>query len=948
MPILRIKRKRIFALLMLFALILSAVFSVVFVARGEEIIVEQERSVFSREQFLKNSERGMAVLDYAMAPFKNDSIQKMFSNFRENSEISQNIHNDSFAGKFIDDNGILNIAITENSPLLNSRNTLSNFDGAVLHRVKTHSFNHLKEIKNAILFISGSERVLNGGYNIFEVSIKARYNAVSVVVASEREEALVRSLLKEMSLYSQYSVIFCLNESAMMRAMSGPFHGGEAIHTNISSGTITLNAVCNLTSRHGLVTAFHVVGNLHRRAFNSNFTTEFGQNNRRGVLAIIDAMFLPHDTQGVVLPTTNVRNRWNNIIPNVRRGDESQIIEGMSVTTVGITTGTLSGVITASSTSVVVDMGGTAGDIRFDNVITTNIPLRPGDSGGPLLANVGENSYFIAMNFAAGESHSVSIRATAIEMLLDITFMTHELSTYAPVQMEVPHFENLRRNQDTIEFRRSALNGQSNAQINGLNVVSPKENENRLYDIAFRGIIHGLNGWEGIFVGDENAPYGGVLNPTMSALSYLRWEGSRSQLDVTPISFFDEMNFWVRVENNFQQFTFVRFTMSVMSDASWSNAGWVNGLEVSNHFHNTNGGYRVGRAATTVSPDLSTGFNEWNFNRFDAGKGTSSALTMWIDEPIVPGTHRTINASSFMTSNNNNVGGVFFGRHEDGIRAHTPSGNGNIMTILSQEYFETGFFESFIISVPDGVQKHDFYYLRFVLALRENFVDGYIFYYKTVYIIFRLPDTRVGIETPIKSLNGDMLTWMAVNNATGFHVYANGQRQTTNAIQSPIRAISLNSLSLALGSHEIQLRAVNNSSNFIDSELSERVSFAVFKTLDSPTGVRLSNNILSWNATQGSNGYAIYVNGIRQEFVQVNQIDTNTLNLRRNAILQVRAIGDGNYVLDSNLSENQSNNIGCKAISITTSATVVSLVLIVLGSLFLAIFLIKKRKKETK
>ena len=919
-------------MLLFFALTFSTVFAVAFVS-GRNYTQHQDN--MPSAQFLRNSERGVAVLEYAMQPFR--TLQN------ENDSIHIHEYSDNFAGKFIDDEGVLNIALVQNDTQNLPRNVFSSFNGAVRYTPQRYSFNHLTDIKNAVVCFVVEKHAENHEVNVFEISIKARYNAVHISLGSEIDATLVREALEEKSLYSSEALIFNIDNNAYFTPQRGPFFGGERIiGTSGGMGSITINATCNLTGRHGLVTAYHVIGSLNTWAGNWGQGTPlnwFGMGER-GYLAGIDAMFIPYYQAGVFLPTAHIRqtNQGRDyLFTDVLTGGEEQIIEGTSVTSVGITTGVLHGTIMASSTFAFVNMGsiegGTSG-MRFDNVIRSSIPVRPGDSGGPLLANIGENRYLIGMNFAGGTTDVISVRATEIANVLDVTLMTNDFITYPPEQTSVPHFENLARNYDSIEFYRSEYNDMPNRQISNLNIINPIFNENRIQDVVFKGVYDD----EGIYVGDEYAPFGGFDDPSYSAARYLTWTGSWRDVEIIPIRYLNKQIFWIRVENNLQQYSWARFMISTAL-GEWSNNNWTEGNEIENHFYNYEKGYRIGRAMRTVEPDFASSFDDFNFNRFNIEEEITP-LTMWLRDEITPGTTKTINASSFMTANSD-IDFVSFKEYEEGAFAFVPPGAGAIHLDIEKD-----FFENFTIYVPYGTQRHGFVYLRFNLVLRENFEDGYILSSKIVYIIFRLPDTRAMLANPTITVDNDsgVLTWGTVPNAGGYHIYVNGVRRTTEVITS--NDFSLRTFSLNIGTHIVQVRAISSEAYFVDSHLSEIGNYLVFQTLLSPIGLRIVGGILSWEEVQSASGYYIYVDGTRRTFTHNSSINLSEADLGRGRNIQVRAMGDDAYILESALSVPLQHRVGCKSTSITEHALILSTLLILTALILLTITLHKKLKKK--
>jgi len=431
-----------------------------------------------------------------------------------------------------------------------------------------------------------------------------------------------------------------------------------------------------------------------------------------------------------------------------------------------------------------------------------------------------------------------------------------------------------------------------------LNVLNPTANANRIHDIAFVG---GL--------GNQMFVLGSAIAPDVnqSANTFLSWSGNIFNMTVTVNRRVAGQNFWTRIQNNLGQESWVRFQITT-ADGTWTNNGWTNGTAISNHRYNSMAGYRVGRAGTTTEPDFASPFNQWNFNHFGAGNANSSPLTMWIRDPIQPGSSYTVNASSFMTAQNS-ADTPRFEAHPEGPWAYIPAnGTGNIsFGNIGVNYGDLRLMTSITINVPEGARRHGFQYLRFTLALRQNNTnDRQLFASQTVYIIFRLPDTRQTISAPSVSINQEtgVMSWNSVTNATGYHVYTGGVRQTTN----PVTATNFNLTTLGLnpGIHNIQLRAINPSLAFHDSALSAGQNFTVFTTLSAAGNLTISDaGVLSWGAVTRATGYHIYACGERRTAIAVTGVSFNLITLSLDYgihSVQVRAVSTAVYVFDSILS----------------------------------------------
>jgi len=133
------------------------------------------------------------------------------------------------------------------------------------------------------------------------------------------------------------------------------------------------------------------------------------------------------------------------------------------------------------------------------------------------------------------------------------------------------------------------------------------------------------------------------------------------------------------------------------------------------------------------------------------------------------------------------------------------------------------------------------------------------------------------------------VTWDAVPNAVGYHIYVDGIRYTTTAITTP-RTFDVSGIRPGL---PIQVRAMAAVSNplLTFSGLSSSVARTPV-ALSAPTGVTVSGSNLTWNTVASATGYYVYVNGNPHSPATGTtfplSLDPGNYNL------QVRTIGDGN------------------------------------------------------
>ena len=151
------------------------------------------------------------------------------------------------------------------------------------------------------------------------------------------------------------------------------------------------------------------------------------------------------------------------------------------------------------------------------------------------------------------------------------------------------------------------------------------------------------------------------------------------------------------------------------------------------------------------------------------------------------------------------------------------------------------------------------------------------------------------------AITGTMLTWTAVSGSVSYAIYVD------NALVGMATGNSFNlaTLNLPYGEYLVQVRALGDGVNHVDSPLSAAITFEYTEETDlpalpAPTGLAIvgtpaAENVLTWNAVSGSMGYMLYVGGARvtTDYILTNSFDLATLNLADGIHqIQVRAIGD--------------------------------------------------------
>ncbi len=142
--------------------------------------------------------------------------------------------------------------------------------------------------------------------------------------------------------------------------------------------------------------------------------------------------------------------------------------------------------------------------------------------------------------------------------------------------------------------------------------------------------------------------------------------------------------------------------------------------------------------------------------------------------------------------------------------------------------------------------------------------------------------TAPTLETPVVSLNGNVASWNAVDNASGYVYTINGgEEQTTSEL----------SVTLTHGQY-IVVKAVGNGETTLTSGWSNTVTYTA-TTLATPV-VSLNGNVASWNAVDNASGYAYSINGGEEQ--TTNEL---SITLEDGQTLLVKAVGNEETTLTS-------------------------------------------------
>ena len=120
---------------------------------------------------------------------------------------------------------------------------------------------------------------------------------------------------------------------------------------------------------------------------------------------------------------------------------------------------------------------------------------------------------------------------------------------------------------------------------------------------------------------------------------------------------------------------------------------------------------------------------------------------------------------------------------------------------------------------------------------------------------------KLSAPTGVK-IEGDMLSWNAVEHADGYQVYSDGY-DIMSLEATDERAVNLAMRQLSVGTHKITVVALGDGENYLDSDPSAAVDYTVEGSVVEPEElaapvVTLDGHILSWTVVENAVEYEIY------------------------------------------------------------------------------------------
>ena len=342
------------------------------------------------------------------------------------------IYSDDYGGVFIDENGLLNIGVVQNTE--DNQKIEEEISNKIRYKTFEFSYNYLQKIMLEIESLMSESK-------ISAVGIDDKENVVFVDILDAKKVDVVVEHLISKDLFNEKAIQFNIDPNVFCENTTTAY-GGESIYysssaTTYTRGTICVDVIDNVTGQFGVLTNEHVAcvnsgnpvmyygGHFGGGSFSNHDAIGNGAKGQRG--GSVDAAFVPFATPsnwGI----TQQAKYYTTSYSNIKLGNDNQIIRGNTIMRIGQTTGVTTGEIRSTNVSVTIDGITISNTFRF-----TNAP-EGGDSGGPIYYTDGTNRYLIGMNFARGSvflggTQGYACRISNVMNALDVTPMTNDFMT---------------------------------------------------------------------------------------------------------------------------------------------------------------------------------------------------------------------------------------------------------------------------------------------------------------------------------------------------------------------------------------------------------------------------------------------------------------------------------------------------------------------------------------
>ncbi len=180
---------------------------------------------------------------------------------------------------------------------------------------------------------------------------------------------------------------------------------------------------------------------------------------------------------------------------------------------------------------------------------------------------------------------------------------------------------------------------------------------------------------------------------------------------------------------------------------------------------------------------------------------------------------------------------------------------------------------------------------------------------------FEQDQTLEMLPTPFGiDVQTEQVVWGAIEEADGFLVYIDGLDASPYLVSEGY-AFNLEALDLDDGTYDIQIQALGDDENYLDSELSEVHEYTVSSEipdeptqLDAPFGIVINDeDMLQWGYQSGVESHNVYIDGESDSpwnVAEGNAFDLSGLTLDSGTYsIQIGALGDDVFYSDSELSD---------------------------------------------
>lgn len=169
---------------------------------------------------------------------------------------------------------------------------------------------------------------------------------------------------------------------------------------------------------------------------------------------------------------------------------------------------------------------------------------------------------------------------------------------------------------------------------------------------------------------------------------------------------------------------------------------------------------------------------------------------------------------------------------------------------------------------------------------------------------------KLAIPTNI-TINGNQVSWNPVNNTSSYIIDVNGTRYLSNNTSFTLP-------DLPSGNHDVKVRSMGDGEMVLSSDYSIELDI---QKLNKPSNLAISEGILSWDSVTGATSYDVSI-GTTSFTANTNSFNLNnhlSLILEGQGVqISVKAIGNGEDIIDSNASDTQTlSKLSAPQVSLT-------------------------------